>query len=124
MANPAAGSAPPSTARDRRARTPRPENATPPAGLPDAVPTAEPLRRAPRGVRVAPNAPTTGSDHFRGIPVWDPSYTVVELATGECHGTFDSEAEVAACLAFAKLSRDQVEIVPDTSPMARLTGWT
>ena len=37
------------------------------------------------------------SDHFRGIPVWDPSFTVVELATGEHHGRFDSEAEVAVC---------------------------
>ena len=64
------------------------------------------------------------SDHFRGIPVWPARFTVIELATETCHGTFDSEAEAAACLAFAKLSRDQVEIVPDTSPMAGLTGWT
>ena len=64
------------------------------------------------------------SDHFRGIPVWPARFTVIELATETCHGVFDSEAEVAACLAFAKLSRDQVEIVPDTSPMARPTGWT
>ena len=64
------------------------------------------------------------SDHFRGIPVWPARFTVIELATETCHGTFDSEAEAEACLAFAKLSRDQVEIVPDTSPMAGLTGWT
>ena len=62
------------------------------------------------------------SGHFRGIPVWDPSFTVVELGTGEHHGTFDSEAEVAACLTFAKLSYDQVEILSDVSPMAHLIG--
>ena len=63
------------------------------------------------------------SDHFRGIPVWGPSFTVIEVATGECHGTFDSEADVALCLAFAKLSRDQVEVISDASPMATFTGW-
>ena len=64
------------------------------------------------------------SDHFRGIPVWDPSFTVIEVATGECHGTFDSEADVALCLAFAKLSRDQVDIVTDAPVTASFTGWT
>ena len=63
------------------------------------------------------------SDHFRGIPVWDPSVTVIEVATGECHGTFDSEADMALCLAFARLSRDQVEVISDASPMATFTGW-
>ena len=64
------------------------------------------------------------SGHFRGIPVWDPSYTVIERATGREHGPFDSEADVALCLAFAKLSRDQVEIVADAPITASLTGWT
>ena len=63
------------------------------------------------------------SDYFRGIPVWDPSFTVIEIATGERLGTYDSEAEAVAALVFAKLSFDQVEIVSDASPMARLTGW-
>ena len=61
------------------------------------------------------------SDHFRGIPVWEPSYVVIE--TGASHGPFDCEADVALCLAFAKLNRDEVEIVGDVSPMARLTAW-
>ena len=43
---------------------------------------------------------------------------MIEIATGEDHGTYDSEAEVAACLAFARLSRDEIEIVSDASPMA------
>ena len=64
------------------------------------------------------------SGHFRGIPVWDPSYIVIERATGREHGPFDSEADVALCLAFARLTRDQVEIVADAPITASLTGWT
>ncbi len=65
-----------------------------------------------------------GSAHFKGIPVWDPIWTVIELATGREHGPFDSEADVALCLLFEKLDRDRVEIVTDASPMATLTSWT
>ncbi len=64
-----------------------------------------------------------GSDHFRGIPVWDPQYTVIELETGREHGPYDSEADVALCLAFEKLDRDRVEIVADTNPMGSMTSW-
>ena len=64
-----------------------------------------------------------GSDHFRGIPVWDRSFTIIELETGRELGTFDSEADVAFCLAFEKLSRDQVEVVSDASPMSSFTAW-
>ena len=63
------------------------------------------------------------SDHFRGLPLYPPSYTVIELATGEDRGTYDSEAEVAMCLAFARLSRDQVEVLVDRSPMQTFTAW-
>ena len=63
------------------------------------------------------------SDHFRGIPLWDPSWTVVEVETGREFGPFDSEADVALCLAFAKLDRDYVEIVKDASPRASYTSW-
>ena len=64
-----------------------------------------------------------GSAHFRGIPIWDPRWTVVELDTGREHGPFDSEADVALCLAFEKLDRNRVEVVSDASPMASLTSW-
>ena len=64
------------------------------------------------------------SDHFRGIPVWDPSFTVIELDTGRELGTFDSEADVALCLVFEKLHRDQVEVLSDASPMSSFTAWT
>ena len=36
-------------------------------------------------------------------------------ATGREHGPFDSEADVSLCLAFAKLSRDQVSVTRDMS---------
>ena len=64
-----------------------------------------------------------GSSHFKGIPVWDPSWTVIELASGREHGPFDSEADVCLCLAFAKLARDQVEIVKDAPITASITAW-
>ena len=57
------------------------------------------------------------------MPVYPPRYTVVELATGEEHGPWDSWEEVAMCLAFSKLSRDEVEVVTDSPVMATLTGY-
>ena len=49
---------------------------------------------------------------------------VIEIATGEDLGTFDSEADVALCLAFAKLGRDQVEVLHDASPISSYASWT
>ena len=62
------------------------------------------------------------SGWHRGLPILPPRYTVIEVATGEDHGTWDSWEEVAMCLAFARLSHQQVEIISDTSPMASVTG--
>ena len=64
-----------------------------------------------------------GSAHFRGIPVWDPQYTVIEIETGVDHGTYDSMEDVALCLAFAKLERDRVEILKDAPITASITAW-
>ena len=47
---------------------------------------------------------------YHGAPAGPPFYTVIELDTGEDHGTFETEAEVAACLAFAGLRPDQVDV--------------
>ena len=63
------------------------------------------------------------SPEHRGLPVSQPRFTVIEIDTGVDHGTYDSPAEVAACLAFARLGPDDVEIVSDASPMATLTSW-
>ena len=47
---------------------------------------------------------------YHGAPAGPPFYTVIELDTGEDHGTYETEAEVAACLAFAGLRPDQVDV--------------
>ncbi len=52
----------------------------------------------------------TRAPAYHGAPVGSPFYTVIELDTREDHGTYETEAEVAACLAFAGLRPDQVEI--------------
>ena len=44
------------------------------------------------------------------VPMPFPEYTVVELENGGVLGIFETEAEVAACLVFAGLRPDQVEI--------------
>ncbi len=94
------------------------------------------MTRRNRGRCVACDAPSPGaarcepcsrkhresSGAFRGIPLWDPQYTVIEIATGREHGPWDSEADVALCLAFEKLSRDEVEVVADVSPMRAFTA--
>ena len=64
------------------------------------------------------------SSEHRGLPPWPALFTVIEIDTGVDHGTYDSPAEVAACLAFAKLGPDDVEIVSDTSAMTRYAAWS
>ena len=51
-------------------------------------------------------------------------FTVIELATGADLGTYENEAEVAACLSFSRLSADDVEIAADMSAMARYASWS
>ena len=63
------------------------------------------------------------SDEHRGLPILPPRYTVIEIATGADHGTWDSMAEVAMSLAFARLSREDVEVISDVSPVAALIGY-
>ena len=79
---------------------------------------------ADAGVRCAPCASRSyhSSAEHKGLPVYPPCFTVVELATGIEHGPLDSWEEVAMCLAFEKLSRDQVEIVVDEPLMSSLTA--
>ena len=58
------------------------------------------------------------------LPVWEPRFIVVELATGARHGPWESAEEIALCLAFAKLSRHDVEIIADTAPAQAFLGRT
>ena len=50
--------------------------------------------------------------------LWPPQITVIELQTSLELGTFETEAEAAACLAFAKLRPDQVEFLSNVPLMA------
>ena len=53
------------------------------------------------------------SGEYRGLPILPPQFTVIEIATGADHGTWENLAEVVACLAFARLSPVEVEILTD-----------
>ena len=95
------------------------------------------VRRRVRGLCIDCAAPAQGaarcpecarrsylrSDEHRGLPILSPRYTVIEIATGADHGTWDSMAEVAMSLAYARLSREDVEVISDVSPMAALIGY-
>ena len=60
---------------------------------------------------------TRSPDPLR-LPAPFPEYTVVELETGHAIGVFETEAEAAACLVFAGLRPDQVEIHANVPLMA------
>ena len=64
------------------------------------------------------------SAHFRGIPDWDPEFTVVDLGTGEEHGPFDSRPDADACVAFLKLPPGGFEVVAANHPLAGSVGWS
>ena len=52
------------------------------------------------------------------VPLWPPQITVVDFETGAELGSFETEAEAAACLVFAGLRPDQVEFRSDAPLMA------
>ncbi len=52
------------------------------------------------------------------VSLWPPQITVVDLETGAELGTFETEAEAAACLVFAGLRPDHVEFRSDAPLMA------
>ena len=86
------------------------------------VDCSAPVHGAARCERCARRSYFSSGEH-KGMPLYPPRFTVIELATGEEHGPLDSWEEVAMCLAFAKLSREEVEIIEDVSPMMTLTGY-
>ena len=59
---------------------------------------------------------------YATLPVWSASYSVYDRLTGEPLGSFDSREDVALHLAFAKLDRDQVEIVTEAPLFAAYAG--
>ena len=52
--------------------------------------------------------------------LWPPQISVVDSETGEELGVFETESEAAACIAFARLRPDQVEILSNVPLMALL----
>ena len=50
--------------------------------------------------------------------LWPPQITVIEVQTSQELGTFETEAEAAACVVFAGLRSDQVEILSNVPLMA------
>ena len=75
-------------------------------------------RCAPCAYRSNARAPA-----WHAAQVGPPFYTVIEAESGIDHGTYDTEAEAAACLAFLRLRIDQVEILSNRPLMApSLTG--
>ena len=50
--------------------------------------------------------------------LWPPQIAVIELETGDELGVFETEAEAAACIAFAHLRPDQVEILSNVPLLA------
>ncbi len=52
------------------------------------------------------------------VALWPPQIPVIELQTSQELGTFETEAEAAACLVFAGLRPDQVEILSSVPLMA------
>ncbi len=54
------------------------------------------------------------------VALWPPQITVIELETGDELGVFETESEAAACIAFARLRPDQVEILSNVPLLALL----
>ena len=52
------------------------------------------------------------------VSMWPPQIAVIELETGEELGVFETESEAAACIAFARLRPDQVEILSNVPLLA------
>ena len=52
------------------------------------------------------------------VSMWPPQIAVIELETGDELGVFETESEAAACIAFARLRPDQVEIRANVPLMA------
>ena len=63
------------------------------------------------------------SAYFRAMPVYDPQFTVVDLETGDEHGTYDSWEDVALALAFARLPPDRVEVITDAPAIMGIAAW-
>ena len=64
------------------------------------------------------------SGEHRGLPAGPASFRVVVIDTGEDLGCWQTAAELRACLAFSRLSLDDVEVLSDMPVMNGITAWT
>ena len=64
------------------------------------------------------------SKHVRGIPDWDPACTVIDKVSGDHLGTWDRWEDAVLALSFEGLSLDDVELVPERSPIHAMVGWS
>ncbi|MYH72177.1 MAG: hypothetical protein F4153_06335 [Acidimicrobiia bacterium] len=64
------------------------------------------------------------SEHVRGIPDWDPACAVIDRVTGDTLGTWDRWEDAVLALSFEGLSLDDVELVPERSPLHAMVGWS
>ena len=59
-----------------------------------------------------------------GLPTAPSSFCVVVIETGEDLARWESEAELAACLAFGGLAPEDVLINTDVPVINDITSWT
>ena len=64
------------------------------------------------------------SGEHRGLPAAPSSFRMVVIDTGEDLGCWQTAAELRACLAFSRLSLDDVEVLSDVPVMNSITAWT
>ena len=64
------------------------------------------------------------SPGHRGLPAAPSSFRVVIVETGEDLGCWHTAAELRACLAFSRLSPEDVEVFSDVPVMSGIASWT
>ena len=83
----------------------------------ECVDCKAPVRGAARCPRCAYRSNSRAPERHL-VAMWPPQITVIELRTSQELGTFETEAEAAACLVFEGLRIDQVEIRANVPLMA------
>ena len=76
----------------------------------ECVDCKTPVRGAARCPRCAYRSNSRAPERHL-VSMWPPQIAVIELETGDELGVFETESEAAACIAFARLRPDQVEIL-------------
>jgi len=83
----------------------------------ECVDCKAPVRSAARCPRCACRSNSRAPERNLAV-LWPPQIAVIELETGDELGVFETESEAAACIAFARLRPDQVEILSNVPLMA------